>query len=64
MVELALELELVKRDLVRLNLRVDSVLQSMKVQSGSVDNMVTTLKAIINNAYLAKNRQISNGDMT
>ncbi len=52
---LALEQELLQASLVRTNLRVDSVLQSMKEQSISVNRMVTTLNRIIKSAYSDKN---------
>ncbi len=50
-VKLAQEQESLKADLVLLNLRVDSVLASMKEQSMSLDNMVMTLKRIIELGY-------------
>ncbi len=59
---LAVELESVKGDLVLLNLRVDSVLQSMKESNMSVDHMVTTLKRIMQTDSSPKILQQYDGD--
>lgn len=61
-VEVQRALESVKADLLLVNLRVDSVLQSMKEQSTQVGTMVTTLKAIIEIDSL--NQKAIDGDMT
>ncbi len=49
--DLVQALGLVQADLVLLNLKVDSALQSMKEESILVDRMVTTLKGIITTGY-------------
>ncbi len=59
---LVLALELAQANLLQLNRRVASVEASMKAQSGSVDNMVMTLKAIMYSACLDKKRPTCNGD--
>ncbi len=57
-VEVLREQESLRQGLVLLNLRVDSFLQSMKVQSTLVDNMVMTLKRIIENASSDNHKQV------
>ncbi len=63
-VKLAQALELVQGDLLLLNQRVDLALHSMKVQKKSVDNLVMTLKRIIEIDYLEPLEEQLDGDTT
>ncbi len=62
--EVVLELELVQANLVRINLKVDSLVVSMRLQSQLVDTMIMILKGTTKIECLETQEVPSSGDMT